>query len=199
MGNAMGPVDANTSGEQATLSIELRCLTTPSPKDLIHQFDQLFETHYDPLYRYLVLTGSAQIDADEILQEAFLRLLRSMSVGKHISKPREWLFRVCYNVRLDGEREEQRWRRATPEELQSYLGSQPDPQPNPESAVIEQENHERLRSALSQLTQRQCEYLLLRAEGMKLREIAGMHGVSVQSVADSCARAMVRLGKLIHD
>jgi transcriptional regulator len=52
---------------------------------------------------------------------------------------------------------------------------------------------------MAQLTERQTKFLLLRAEGLKLREIAEMYGLTVQSVAESCERAMDRLGRLTHE
>jgi DNA-binding CsgD family transcriptional regulator len=52
---------------------------------------------------------------------------------------------------------------------------------------------------LAGLTQRQFEYLLLRAEGLKLGEIAQMFEVTVQTVAESCARAIERLGRVTHE
>ena len=55
------------------------------------------------------------------------------------------------------------------------------------------------RAAFSRLTTRQCEYLNLRAEGLKLREIAELHGVTIQSVAETCARAIEALGKMTNE
>jgi RNA polymerase sigma factor (sigma-70 family) len=70
---------------------------------------------------------------------------------------------------------------------------------NPEVETIRLEHYARLRRAMECLTERQYEYLLLRAEGLKLREIAEIEGVSVQSVAEVCARAMDRLARLSNE
>jgi DNA-binding CsgD family transcriptional regulator len=52
---------------------------------------------------------------------------------------------------------------------------------------------------MARLTKRQYQYMLLRAEGMKLREIAELYGVAVASVAEACGRAMETLGRLSHE
>ncbi|MGC4050017.1 MAG: sigma-70 family RNA polymerase sigma factor [Paludibaculum sp.] len=70
---------------------------------------------------------------------------------------------------------------------------------SPEEALIDHERFSRLQRAMDSLTERQHQYVLMRSEGMTLREIAAMHGVTVQSVAETCARAIERLGKLTHE
>jgi RNA polymerase sigma-70 factor (ECF subfamily) len=171
----------------------------PSQKDLTDHVERLYDEHYRPVYRYLVLTGAARADADEVLQEAFLRLLRVLGDGQDIARPRNWLLRVCHNIRQDAVRRQIRRRSATAEEIETHDLSQTDPEPNPEAQAAEHEQLDRVRRAMSQLSARQREYLLLRAEGMKLREIAELYGTALQSVAESCARAMEKLGRLIHE
>jgi RNA polymerase sigma-70 factor (ECF subfamily) len=69
---------------------------------------------------------------------------------------------------------------------------------NPETQLLNRERAGRLRSAVGQLTATQYQYLTLRAEGLKFREIAELHGVSIASVFDSCGRALKKLGKLTN-
>jgi len=171
----------------------------PTRKELADEVDQIYSDHYDAIYRYVILSGSPVADADEIVQETFLRLLRFLATGRRIEKPRNWLLRVCHNVRLDNQRRDDRIPPATMEEVEGYSRHRPDTKPNPELALIAQERIEYVRDAMAQLSARQCEFLLLRAEGMKLREIAETYGITVQSVAESCARAIAKLGTLIHD
>jgi RNA polymerase sigma factor (sigma-70 family) len=65
--------------------------------------------------------------------------------------------------------------------------------------MIAREQRARLKQAIRKLAPRQYQYLLLRAEGLKLREIADMFRVSVQTVSESCAKAMLELGRLGHE
>jgi DNA-directed RNA polymerase specialized sigma24 family protein len=68
--------------------------------------------------------------------------------------------------------------------------------PDAEAEIIAREEQVRVEKAISRLAPRQYQYLLLRAEGLKLREIAAMFRVRVQTVSESCAKAMLELGRL---
>jgi RNA polymerase sigma-70 factor, ECF subfamily len=187
----------NIGGEGTAIPLEIREFAASAQMELTDHVDRLYEEHYETLYRYLILTGSSRVDADEVVQEAFLRLLRAAAAGSAIREPRNWLLRVCHNIRRDEARREIRRPGATEQEQASHARREPDPNPDPEAASIEHERFERVRVAMARLNARQCEFLLLRAEGMKLREIAEIYGVTIQSVAESCGRAMEKLGKLI--
>jgi len=71
--------------------------------------------------------------------------------------------------------------------------------PDAEAQAIEREHLARVQSAIGKLAPRQYQYLLLRAEGFKLREIASMFRVTVQTVSESCAKAMLELGRLTDE
>lgn len=163
---------------------------------LLQAVEALYEEHHHAIYRYLVLTRSSADDADEFVQEAYLRLLQMLLRGESIRNPRHWLFRVAHNLRADRLRECERQPGIAAEE-QGTGGA--DPRPNPEIALLLNERAERLRAALAQLTQRQSEILHLRAEGLKLREIAELFGITLQSVSEMCARAMYRVGRFVNE
>jgi RNA polymerase sigma-70 factor (ECF subfamily) len=186
-----------SGGEGSVLSLEIRGFAVSTHLELADHVERLYEEHYDPVYRFLILTGSSRADADEIVQEAFLRLLRFFAAGNTIDEPRHWLLRVCHNIRCDEARRESRRPPATEHELANQALHEADSKPDPEAVALEHERFELVRLAMTRLNARQREFLLLRAEGMKLREIAEMYGVSVQSVAESCGRAMEKLGRLV--
>ncbi|WP_321470598.1 sigma-70 family RNA polymerase sigma factor [uncultured Paludibaculum sp.] len=159
----------------------------------------LYTVHASGLHRYLLLTGSRPADADELLQDAFLRLFRCVRDGEQIEKPKAWLIRTLQNLRTDWARRE-----SGHGLLMRNVGARGDlawssPDRGPEAAMIDHQRFERLRAAMGSLTERQHQYVLMRSEGMTLREIASVHGVTVQSVAETCARAIERLGKLTNE
>ena len=152
----------------------------------------LYVEHFTAIYRYLVLSGSSPADADEIAQETFLRLFTWLSRGQRVEKPRPWLMSVAHNLRL-GELQ----RAARNAEVDRQYPA--DRAPTPEQVVLQNERLRRLRAAMMQLTSRQRSYLHLRAEGLRLKEIAEMHGVTLQSVAEACSRAIQILGRLSNE
>jgi RNA polymerase sigma-70 factor, ECF subfamily len=181
-------------GVAADLAMEI-----PASKErpgLLQLVEALYQEHYDAMYRYLVLTGSTAADADEFIQEAYLRMLQTLQRGEGIRSPRHWLFRVVHNLREDWRR--QAGRPTAVPTAEQWNGAR-DPGPNPEAALLLNEKAERLRAALAQLTDRQSEILHLRAEGLKLREVAELLGISLQSVSEVCARAMDRVGRFVNE
>jgi RNA polymerase sigma-70 factor (ECF subfamily) len=162
-----------------------------------HVVEALYAEHYDPLYRYLVLTGSTPADADEYVQEGFLRLIRALRGREPVERPRHWLFRVVHNLRADEWRHSGR-HECVPIAESSHMTAAGEGH-NPESELLDRERTERLRVAFLQLTERQTAILHMRAEGLKFREIADILGITLQSASEVCARAMERLGRLVHD
>jgi RNA polymerase sigma-70 factor (ECF subfamily) len=64
---------------------------------------------------------------------------------------------------------------------------------SPEELVIRKEELSRVQAAMSRLTQQQRYAVLLRAEGLRYREISEVLGVSTQRVIELVQRALARL------
>ena len=156
----------------------------------------LYGEHYASLYRYLRVAGCQPADADDYLQESFLRLVRYLHQGKTVHKPKSWLMRVLHNIRTDDSRREHRLARCSEADLESQVARILGTAPDAETESLRRERAETLVKAVRGLTHRQYQFLILRAEGLKFREIAALHGVRIQTVAETCARAADRLGRL---
>jgi RNA polymerase sigma-70 factor, ECF subfamily len=164
---------------------------------LAEQIEQLYDDHYPSCYRFLVFTGSSPDKAVELLQESFLRLHQTLKSGSRLENPRSWLIRVLQRLRVDEFRRSARissFEDLPVEIWQSAAAASG----NPETDLLDQERFARLRAAVAELTETQYQYLALRAEGMKFREIADLHGVTVGSVFDACSRALKKLGRLTN-
>ena len=48
----------------------------------------LYEEHYGGLFRHLILSGSTGAEADDLIQEGFLRLFRHLGSGREVNNPR---------------------------------------------------------------------------------------------------------------
>ncbi len=176
----------------ANLALGTECAGT-SRAGARRLIEELYDLHSAGLHRYLVLTGCQAADADELLQEAFLRLFRFLRSGRRVERPKPWLFRVLHNLRADQARRDAGLIDLAAEDLGVSADA------DPETATLARERRQLLRRAMGSLTERQLRYLLLRAEGLTLREIAEVQGVALQSVAETCARAVKRLGELTRE
>src|SRR5260370_7273866 len=61
---------------------------------------QLLLEARDDVYRYLLGLGLYPPQAQEGVQEAFLRLYATLKKGEKIQNPRAWIFRVAHNLGL---------------------------------------------------------------------------------------------------
>src|ERR1041384_2432442 len=61
---------------------------------------RLFEESREDVYRYLLTLGLHPPQAQEAVQEVFLRLYASLRKGDDIVNPRGWIFRVAHNYGL---------------------------------------------------------------------------------------------------
>jgi RNA polymerase sigma-70 factor (ECF subfamily) len=62
-------------------------------------WNELFDTHYDAVYRFLYQQSSefSREDAQELSQEVFLAAIQNISAFKSRSGLRTWLFRIAMN------------------------------------------------------------------------------------------------------
>jgi RNA polymerase sigma-70 factor (ECF subfamily) len=154
-----------------------------------------FEQWREPVYRYLVAAFGAAAQAEDITQEAFLQLYRSLHAGQSIGNVRAWVFRVAHNLAVNQIKSQQfitPLDDATWEELRR---SYQDSGPNAEQKLMQQEKFDRLRAAVESLTlaERQC--LHLRTKGLRYREIAEILDLSTTSVAETLYRVIEKLAK----
>jgi RNA polymerase sigma-70 factor (ECF subfamily) len=144
-------------------------------------FEELFQTEYPRLFRYLDrLSGEPDLAAD-LAQEAFIRLYRR---GVMPDRPRVWLVTVALNLFRNIRSTTSRRRRLLTRWTEVA-----------EAAALEGETSlagetsATVRSALDRLPARERELLLLRAEGYSYREMADALELNEASVGTLLARA----------
>lgn len=149
---------------------------------------RLFAEHHAALFRYLSrMTGDPDLAADAA-QEAFVRLLEKPPEPREV---RGWLFRVGINAARESERTRLRRVRL----LEDRPGRAPvgDAPARPDEALEREEKRRRVQRALSGLSERDRQILLMREEGFSHREIAEAVGTTTGSVGTMIARALDRL------
>jgi RNA polymerase sigma-70 factor (ECF subfamily) len=146
-------------------------------------FMQLFDEHHAALYRFAYrLTGSVA-DAEEIVQECFLGLLRPTSSYDPKRAPvRTYLFGVVRNQSL------KRRRRTDFPEASATDGQ------SPESELLRAELKDVVARAVMQLPETQREVLILaHYEQMPLNEIAQVMDLELGAVKSRLQRARAGL------
>jgi RNA polymerase sigma-70 factor, ECF subfamily len=144
-----------------------------------------------PLLRYLVCLGLSGDEAQDVVQDAFLSLHRHLASGGSQENIRSWLFRVAHNQARNRQNRYDR-RRSAP--IDPGTDSVLD-EATPERAVLEKEKFQQLRKAIRLLTASERECLLLRAGGLRYREIGEVLGIPTSTVADTVDRAIKKLAE----
>jgi RNA polymerase sigma-70 factor (ECF subfamily) len=144
---------------------------------------QLFDEHHAPLFRSAYKMTRSVVDAEDIVQECFLQLLRPGSSYDPKRTPiRTYLFGVVRNQAL------KRRERGALEVAERGHGR------TPEAAILETEMSEVVSRAVAELPYGQREALILaHYEQMPLAEIARVMEIEVTAVKSRLQRARANL------
>lgn len=149
--------------------------TSPADPDRILTWAYL--EHREPVRRWLVARCHDEDLAEELLHEAYLRLMRELRRGVEVENPRAWLFHAAGNLLVSHARHAQVVERNAPLERGYDAVSA-------ESVVLAQERMEHLRRALAGLSPSDRELLLatgLGGDGPELAEQAGISNVAMRA------------------
>jgi RNA polymerase sigma-70 factor, ECF subfamily len=153
---------------------------------------QLFDRVYPSLVRFTYRRVSDVDQAEDIAQEAFVRLLEERP-----ERPEAWLFTVAGNLAKNVLRGEcrQTYR------LSLIAGIMTDAtSPGADRLTLQRETADQVGRALETLSDRDRTLLLLHHEGVPYKTLAEIVGVKASSVAPMLARARRRfLSSLPHD
>jgi RNA polymerase sigma-70 factor (ECF subfamily) len=146
----------------------------------------LFDEHGSAVYRFALVLLRHHQDAEDVVQETFVKLLEHLSTGvpgHSDSNVRGWLFTVAAHACTDRLRRRSRWMPWTP--LNDAAVAPP--------ALHDEDGQLRaVRIAMAKLAPRDRLLVALRAQGLSYREIAEAAGVRPVSIGRLLARAMDR-------
>ena len=61
-------------------------------------FDEIYQSHFDPVYRYVLSLSRDPHVAEEITQETFFKALRSLDQFRGDSSIKSWLCAIAKNI-----------------------------------------------------------------------------------------------------
>lgn len=163
--------------------------------------DQHQELVYNTCYRFVF----NREDAEDLAQEVFLEVFRSLDDFREESKLSTWIYRIALTKSLDHLRRQNRKKRFS--SLKRLIGTNdpaediPAPEfANPASNYLEQERALVLRSALDKLPDNQkAAFLLSKEDGFSNKEIADILNISVSAVESLVHRAKKNLQEKLYD
>ena len=156
----------------------------------------LFDRTRERLLRYL--SGFEPLtleDSEDVIQEAFLALHRHLILGRSRENLTAWLFQVVHNLglkRVIGSRQALRRNVVLTPATEDLVV---DGAPNPEDLFAESQKTDRLRAVVRALPELDQRCLMLRAEGLRYREIARILNISLGGVAHSIEKSLDRIAR----
>ncbi len=158
-------------------------------------FAELYDTHVDSVYRYLMYRVREPSDAEDLASEVFTRAFANIHRYKWQGKSfLAWLYTIARNAVTDRRRRD----RPTVELDNAYgLAAQG---PTAHELAVRGEDVEALRGAVKHLTGEQQEVLVLRfVENLSSREVANILGKNEGAIRALQFRALGRLRKILRD
>lgn len=139
---------------------------------------ELFVQHAAPVRRLLLSVVGPIADLDDLVQEVFLQVHRSLPRFRRESRFSTWLHRIAVNTAISHLRRPRG--RAVPTEPQVIDALAASPDADPHGALVGREMARRLYRILDSLTpKRRAAYTLFEIEGRAIAEVAEILGVPV--------------------
>src|SRR5262245_7203724 len=151
------------------------------------RIEAIYREHAAGLRGRLIAITRDPAAADDLVGEAFLRLVTQVRDGRIPDDPGAWLHRVAGNLAISRGRRATVATRALPALLDRGLAE------SPEDEVVRRERNEVVRDALSTLDRDDQELVAMAAIGHRPVDIAGKTGRSNQATRTRLCRARGRL------
>src|SRR5258706_9115098 len=155
--------------------------------------------YLDELFRYAMVLTHNQTDAEDLVQETYVRGLKAIGSLRPDSNMKSWLFTILRNIWLN----QLRQRRAAPKMVEldvdeSTAETAVEPSKDPHALYVSKVERELVREAIQQLSEEFREIIVLREYGeLSYQEIAGVLGCPVGTVMSRLGRARTKLRSLL--
>jgi RNA polymerase sigma-70 factor (ECF subfamily) len=165
-------------------------------------FTVLVRRHQGPLFNFALRYLRSSPVAEEVVQDAFVRVVQNAAEFKHEARFSTWLYTIARNLCIDQTRKRALRRHPSLDEPKKAeegdgptLGEQTaDGKASVERAVVSLEIRERVASAIDALPEEQREVFLMReVSNLPFKEIAEIVGVSENTVKSRMRYALERL------
>ncbi|MGH9413173.1 MAG: RNA polymerase sigma factor [Terriglobales bacterium] len=159
-------------------------------------FRLVVETHSGRLFSLAYrMTGNAH-DAEDLVQESFLRAYRSRGHFAARASVSTWLCRICTNATLDHLRRHKTHPQAIaePAEGPSWVERMPAQDASPERLLRSREMNLRIRAALAALSPKErAAFVLRHYEGLSIEEIGAALGLRPAATKNTIFRGVRKL------
>jgi RNA polymerase sigma-70 factor (ECF subfamily) len=157
----------------------------------------LVAVHIPRLRRFAKSFARGSSDADDLAQEALIKIYRSLRSYRFESSFSTWMYRVTRNAFMDAWRHSARLERAASAAGDDWAGDSH--APAPDEVLLQAEKRERLWSAIRQIAPEFRGVLVLcDVEGMSMSEVAAIENLPEGTVKSRLHRGRAQLAVLLR-
>jgi RNA polymerase sigma factor (sigma-70 family) len=163
----------------------------------------LIHRHKKKVYNYILLMVKDQQLAEDIFQDTFIKVIKSLLQDKYKDNGKfsSWVVRIAHNLVIDHFRKEKQLNLVNNSNYESDIfNSRKLSDRNIEDAIIQDQITEDVRSLIDFLPDDQKEVILLRHySDLSFKEIAEQTNVSINTALGRMRYALINLRKLIAE
>jgi RNA polymerase sigma factor (sigma-70 family) len=180
-----------------------------SDQELIQQYlsgnniaiENLINRHRTKVFTYIVLVVKNQQLAEDIFQDTFIKVIRSLVDGKYKDNGRfvSWVIRIAHNLIIDHFRKEKQINTLSNDDYEADIfNSKKFSDQNIEDLMIRDQITNDVRQLVDELPEEQKQVILLRHYGgLSFKEIAEQTDVSINTALGRMRYALINLRKLL--
>lgn len=164
--------------------------------------EQLVSRYKDKIYTAVYVLVKDQYLAEDIFQETFLKIIRTMKGGRYAEQGKflPWALRVAHNLCMDHFRRVKQQIPVTTEDGREILDLLPLAHSNGGERLEERQTHQSVRDLVASLPEEQREVVTLRIYGeLSFKEIADLTQVSINTALGRMRYGLINLRKKINE
>ena len=165
--------------------------------------ERLINRYKDKVYTYILLMVKNDHLAEDIFQETFIKVIKSLHRGKYQESGKfvSWVIRIAHNLIIDYFRKGKQTRMYANEDYEmDIFNSKKFSDKTIEDEIVNNQIESDVRKLIEFLPEEQKEVVLLRHYGgLSFKEIAEQTNVSINTALGRMRYALINLRKLIED
>ena len=166
-------------------------------------FEILINRHKNKVYTYILLMVKNEHLAQDIFQETFIKVIKSLHNGKYQENGKfiSWVVRIAHNLIIDHFRKEKQMKMFSNDEYETDIfNSSRFSDSTVEEEIIQDQILTDVRRLVDFLPEEQKEVILLRHfMGLSFKEIADQTNVSINTALGRMRYALINLRRLVEE
>jgi RNA polymerase sigma factor (sigma-70 family) len=163
----------------------------------------LIHRHKSRVYSYILLIVKNQELAEDIFQETFIKVIRSLKRGKYVENGKfiSWVLRIAHNLVIDHFRREKQQGTVSNDSMDVDIFNSPKfSEDTIEDQMVNSQILSEVKELIKDLPEDQQQVIYMRHYmGLSFKEIADQTNVSINTALGRMRYALINLRKLIRE